>query len=52
MKINEGSFKITDDNQSVVSSNIAKEIEDNYEAPDKSADEGNGKDKPKLTIKD
>ena len=50
MRINGGTFKITDDNESVVSGNVAKEINDNYEKPDnKSADDGN---KPKLTIKD
>lgn len=49
MKINGGSLTITDDNKTVVSRNIAKEITDNYERPEKSIDQGN---KPELTIKD
>jgi hypothetical protein len=43
-----GNMEITDDNKTIVSANIAQEIEDNAEKPD------NKKDwqKPELTIKD
>jgi hypothetical protein len=45
--INGGSMEITDDNKTIVSSDIAKEIQDNYEQSDK-------KDckKPELVVKD
>ena len=46
--INGGSMEITDDNKTIVSSDIAKEIQDNCETPD------NKKDwkQPELVVKD
>ena len=44
--INGGSMEITDDNRTIVSSDIAKEIKDNYEQSD------NKKDNPELVVKD
>lgn len=45
--INGGNMEITDDNRTIVSADIAKEIHDNYEQPD------NKKDKqPELVVKD
>ena len=41
-----GSMEITDDNKTIVSSDIAKEINDSYEQSD------NGQKKPELQIKD
>jgi hypothetical protein len=45
--ISNGSMEITDDNKTIVSSDIAKEIQDNYEQSDK-------KDckKPDIVVKD
>jgi hypothetical protein len=40
-----GGMEITDDNQTIVSSNIAKEIQDNIEDSD-------NKQKPELVVKD
>ena len=46
--INGGSMEITDDNKTIVSTDIAKEIQDNCERPD------NKKDwkQPELIVKD
>lgn len=44
--INGGSMEITDDNKTIVSSDIAKEIHDNYEQSD------NKKEQPELVVKD
>ena len=44
--INGGNMEITDSNQTIVSSNIAKEIQDNYELSD------NKKEIPELVVKD
>ena len=44
--INGGNMEITDSNQTIVSSNIAKEIKDNYELSD------NKKEQPELVVKD
>lgn len=46
--INGGSMEITDDNQTIVSADIAKEIQDNYEQPDNKKDSK----KPELVVKD
>lgn len=46
--INGGSMEITDDNQTIVSSDIAKEIVDNCENPDDKKDWK----QPDITIKD
>lgn len=43
--INGGSMEITDNNQTIVSDNIAKEINDKYELSD------NKKEKPELVVK-
>lgn len=43
-----GGMEITDDNQTIVSSNIAKEIQDNVIAPDNKQDYR----KPELVVKD
>lgn len=43
-----GGMEITDDNQTIVSSNIAKEIQDNIQAPDNKQDYKN----PELVVKD
>ena len=44
--INGGNMEITDNNQTIVSSNIAKEINDNYQFSD------NKKEQPELVVKD
>lgn len=41
-------MEITDDNQTIVSPDIAKEIQDNYEQPDDKKDSK----QPELVIKD
>lgn len=46
--INGGSMEITDDNQTIVSADIAKEIQDNCEKPD---DKKEWK-QPELVVKD
>ena len=43
--INGGSMEITDNNQTIVSDSIAKEINDKYELSD------NKKEKPELVVK-
>jgi len=43
-----GNMEITDDNKTIVSANIAQEIEDNCEKPDDKKDW----QKPDLTVKD
>lgn len=48
LAINGSSMEITDDNQTIVSSDIAKHIEDNFESPDDKKDSK----KPELVIKD
>lgn len=45
LAINGGSMKITDDNKTIVSKDIAEQIEQNIEVSD-------GNKKPELTIKD
>lgn len=50
MRINKGTFKITDDNKTIVSSDVAEEINNNYKSPDDSKDNNNSR--PDLTIKD
>lgn len=44
MAINGGKFVITDNNETLVSRNIADEIEDNAEESD------NGRKKPEMTV--
>lgn len=46
MAINGGRMTITDDNKTVVSQNVADQIEQNMEVSD------SGKKKPELTIED
>ena len=48
LRINNGNMRITDDNQTIVSSNIAEEINDNYKTENKDADNK----VPNLVIKD
>lgn len=43
-----GHMEITDDNQTIVSADIAKEIKDNYEQPDNKKDSK----QPELVVKD
>lgn len=46
--LNSGSMEITDDNQTIVSLDIAKEIKDNCEQPDDKKDWK----QPELVVKD
>ena len=46
LSINGGNMEITDDNKTIVSADIAREIHDNYEQSD------DKKDKPDLVVKD
>ena len=46
--ISNGSMEITDDNQTIVSADIAKEIQDNCEQPDNKK----GWQQPDLVVKD
>ena len=48
LRINNGNMRITDDNQTIVSSNIAEEINDNYKTENKDTDNK----VPNLVIKD
>lgn len=48
LRINNGNMRITDDNQTIVSSNIAEEINDNYKTESKDTDNK----VPNLVIKD
>ena len=43
-----GNIEITDDNKTIVSSNMAKEIQDNYKQPDDKKDSK----QPELVVKD
>ena len=43
-----GSMEITDDNETIVSADIMKEVNDNFEKPDGAKDSK----KPNMTLKD
>lgn len=52
LRINNGSMKITDNNETFVSSDIAKEIMDNYQTPDNEKEDCNKPDLKITSIKD